>query len=68
MFNFDSKLENLADSALKKCESIFKQIDCNTEYNQQKVLKAFIDCKVSESHFNASTGYGYDDRGRDTLC
>lgn len=67
MFNFDSKLENLADSALKKCEPIFKKIDWNTEYNQQKVLKDFIDCKVSESHFNASTGYGYDDRGRDTL-
>ncbi len=38
-----------------------------TEYNQQKVLKAFIDCGVSESHFTASTGYGYGDRGREVL-
>ena len=56
MFNFDSKLENLADSALKKCEPIFKKIDWNTEYNQQKVLKAFIDCKVSESHLTPPRG------------
>ena len=37
------------------------------EYNQQKVLKAFVDCKVSESHFGITTGYGYGDRGRDKL-
>lgn len=38
-----------------------------TEYNQNKVLKAFIDCRVSESHFAGTTGYGYDDRGRETI-
>ncbi|MBE6753471.1 MAG: hypothetical protein E7559_03840, partial [Ruminococcaceae bacterium] len=37
------------------------------EYNEQKVLKAFIDCGIGESHFTTSTGYGYDDRGRDCL-
>lgn len=35
--------------------------------NQQKVLAAFHSQKVSDHHFNPSTGYGYDDEGRDTL-
>ena len=46
---------------------IFKHIDEITDYNQQKMLAAFIDSGVSESHFAASTGYGYGDGGRDTL-
>ncbi|MCI1965754.1 MAG: methionine gamma-lyase family protein [Oscillospiraceae bacterium] len=44
-----------------------EQIDQTTEYNQQKMLAAFIKNGVSESHFVASTGYGYGDRGRETL-
>ena len=35
--------------------------------NQKKVLEAFHSQKVSDHHFNPSTGYGYDDEGRDTL-
>lgn len=45
----------------------FSQIEEATEYNQCKMLKAFIDHGVSESHFAPSTGYGYDDRGRETI-
>lgn len=37
------------------------------EYNSLKVLKAFHDNNLSEVHFNATTGYGYDDIGRDTI-
>lgn len=37
------------------------------EYNQFKVMKAFADNRVSESHFIHTTGYGYDDAGRETL-
>ena len=47
---------------LKKAESEFKYIDEVTEYNQQKMLKAFIDNGVSENIFAESTGYGYGDR------
>lgn len=57
----------LSEKALKKCERQFLNIEEISEYNQQKVLKAFIDCKVSESHFLSTTGYGYNDRGRDKL-
>lgn len=49
------------------CEEKFKEIEKIKEYNQQKVLKSFIECEISESHFNGTTGYGYNDRGREKL-
>lgn len=45
----------------------FKKIDEIAEYNQMKVLKAMQKNRVSDVHFAASTGYGYNDIGRDTL-
>ena len=50
----------------KELEPIFKQIDEVCEYNSLKVLKAFQDNRISDIHFNQTTGYGYDDIGRDT--
>ena len=66
-FNFDENIERKADISLKICKDQFDYIDEIVEYNSGKVLKAFIDNKISESHFNPTTGYGYDDKGRDTL-
>lgn len=45
----------------------FKDIDERAEYNQLKVIKAMQDNRVSDIHFAATTGYGYNDLGRDTL-
>ena len=45
----------------------FLAIDENAEFNQMKVLKAMQDARVSDIHFAATTGYGYNDLGRDTL-
>lgn len=45
----------------------FEAIDEVAEYNQMKVLNAMQECKVSDIHFAATTGYGYNDLGRDTL-
>ncbi len=45
----------------------FEEIDRRAEYNQMKVLKAMQDNRVSDIHFAATTGYGYNDLGRDTL-
>ncbi len=45
----------------------FKEIDETAEYNQMKVIKAMQDNRVSDIHFAATTGYGYNDLGRDTL-
>ena len=67
LFNFDDKLIQLSDKALEMCQDSFKRISEIQEYNQQKMLKAFQNAGVSESHFCGSTGYGYDDRGRDIL-
>ena len=44
----------------------FARIDENAEYNQMKVIKAMQDNRVSDVHFAATTGYGYNDLGRDT--
>ncbi len=48
-------------------QSRFQEIDKTAEYNQMKVLKAMQDNRVSDIHFAATTGYGYNDLGRDTL-
>ena len=67
MFNVSKKIKDLSQKAMILCENEFKKFDEQTEYNQQKVLKAFVDNKVSETHFFGSTGYGYGDAGRDVL-
>ena len=45
----------------------FEQIDTVTEYNQLKVISAMQKCRVSAECFQGSTGYGYNDLGRETL-
>lgn len=67
MFNFDSRIEELSKKALESAKENFNYIDEITEYNQQKMLKAFIDKGVTESMFAESTGYGYNDRGREII-
>jgi cystathionine beta-lyase family protein involved in aluminum resistance len=66
-FEFSEKTNELSKIALKKAKEQFEIIDEITEYNQQRVLKAFINHGVCESHFVSSTGYGYGDRGREVL-
>ncbi|HIW74491.1 MAG TPA: methionine gamma-lyase family protein [Firmicutes bacterium] len=66
-FSVDDRLLALSERAMEEASAAFARIDRATEYNQQKVLAAFIDHRVSESHFVPTTGYGYGDRGRDTL-
>ena len=62
-FHIDPRIEKAAQKALKLCRESFLKIEEITEYNQQKMLAAFAKAGVSESHFAASTGYGYGDRG-----
>lgn len=63
----DDTLKELADNAEARCKEAFERVDEICAYNEQKVLSAFISCKVSEAHFKGSTGYGYGDRGREVL-
>jgi cystathionine beta-lyase family protein involved in aluminum resistance len=66
-FSFDSKIETAAKEAVSLCAPAFARIDEIAEFNGRKVLAAFINNRVSESHFAGSTGYGYGDRGREVL-
>lgn len=67
IFGIDEGILSLADRALKKCSSAFDRIEKVSEYNQNKVLKAFINNRIGEQHLVGTTGYGYGDVGRDAL-
>lgn len=66
-FEISNRIEELSGKALEKAKEAIESIDKITEYNQQKVLAAFIKNKVDETDFNTSTGYGYSDKGREKL-
>lgn len=66
-FNIEDKIYNAADKAMELCADKFAEIDRIQNYNQQKMLSAFHNAGVSESHFAASTGYGIGDKGRELL-
>ena len=51
----------------KQLKERFASIDETAEYNQMKVIRAMQECRVSDIHFAATTGYGYNDLGRDVL-
>lgn len=60
-------LHPLVKEVEKQTRSIHQEIDERIDTNQFRVLKSYQNHKVSDSHFIPSTGYGYDDMGRDTL-
>jgi cystathionine beta-lyase family protein involved in aluminum resistance len=60
-------LQPIVTEVEQQIKPIHEKIDERIDSNQFRVLKSFQDNKVSDSHFNPSTGYGYDDYGRDTL-
>ncbi|MGL4989841.1 MAG: aminotransferase class I/II-fold pyridoxal phosphate-dependent enzyme [Sarcina sp.] len=66
-YSLKDNVVNLYDKAMNDVDEYFKIYDDIREFNQLKVLKAFQDNRVSDSHFTNSTGYGYGDSGRDTL-
>jgi Cystathionine beta-lyase family protein involved in aluminum resistance len=64
-FKVSKKILDLGNTALKNISNEFEKIDYIAEYNQMKVLNAMQKNKLGQMHFNFSTGYGYDDEGRD---
>ena len=66
-FRFNEQTFELYNKALNDVNEVFEEYDKIREFNQLKVLKAFQEERVSESHFTNSAGYGYDDIGRDSL-
>lgn len=61
------KLRPIVKEVEQQIAEVHKEIDERIEINQFRVLQSFQNKRVSDSHFNPSTGYGYDDIGRDTL-
>ncbi len=66
-FNIDSRILKAAEAAEGEAAPYLEKIAVVQRYNQEKMQAAFMRAGVSESHFVATTGYGYGDRGRDVL-
>lgn len=60
-------VEQLAKQAEKDCKEQYEDINRMVEVNQKRVLDAFRQHRVSDSHFHSTSGYGYDDLGREVL-
>ena len=56
----------MAERAEARCEKRFREIERVAEQNTLRVMAAFQDQRVSDACFAGTTGYGYDDLGRDT--
>ncbi len=66
-FEIDRKVIEFCEKAEQAVTPMFKEIEKTAEHNQYKVLKAMQKNKLSDIHLSATTGYGYNDLGRDTL-
>lgn len=66
-FGTDAYIQELSHRAQALCGEAFARIEATEQYNAQKVLRAFMDARVSEADMQGTTGYGYNDRGRDKL-
>lgn len=62
-----NEIIKLVNSCEEECSDEFKKIDSVCELNSSKVLNSFHKNNVVESHFNSTTGYGYNDSGRDVI-
>lgn len=66
-FEVSDRVSAAAKNAVHTASAQFADIEACTEFNQQKVLSAFIRHRVDEADFGTTTGYGYGDRGREKL-
>ena len=66
-FPVSDELCALDERAREMCRGQCARLDEIRDYNQMKVLKAFTDCHIGANHLAGTTGYGYDDEGRDRL-
>ena len=64
---FSDRILNLANEAERELAPLFADIDAVSFANTQKIMNAFKEHRVSEAMFVPTSGYGYDDRGRDVL-
>ena len=67
LFGISKEVLAFSEEILYSLKKRFDEIDENAEYNQLKVVHAMQECSVSEACLSGTTGYGYNDLGRDTL-
>jgi cystathionine beta-lyase family protein involved in aluminum resistance len=67
VFEYDTDFWKLARQAEDSCRDQFNAIDEILAANQQKVITAFINRRVSTQHLSGTTGYGYGDAGREVI-
>lgn len=67
LFGISKRVLDFGNEILTSLEDRFRLIDETAEYNQLKVIRAMQECRVSEACLLGTTGYGYNDLGRDTL-
>ncbi len=66
-YNFTDEFLTICQRADQRASEAYKRAEEVASFNSMRVLKAFSDNGVSEAHLGYTTGYGYDDLGRDTL-
>jgi len=66
-YSLSDRVIDLDNKVFDKIQGPLKKIEETYRYNQLKVLSAFRDCRIREPHFAATTGYGYDDMGREAI-
>lgn len=66
-FGINESIIKITNMIEKEIVEIFEEIDAVKEFNQLKVIRAMQNNNLSDTHFNGTTGYGYDDRGREVL-
>lgn len=66
-FGLSDKVLEMSDKYENELKERFAELDKVAEYNQMKIVRAMQKHRISETHFAASTGYGYNDNGRDAI-
>ena len=67
LFGISTQVSNLANEIEEQYKEKYNEIDSVALYNQAKVLQAFKEANISQMHFGKTTGYGYNDVGREAI-
>lgn len=67
LLGINDKISSLSKKVEEKYKKVFDEVSNVSLYNQAKVLKAFKNAEISQVHFTKTTGYGYDDVGREAI-
>lgn len=66
-YGVSDRVYSMSLGAMNRVATVFSEIEQRKEINQLRVMQAFWNARISDTHFHASTGYGYDDLGREKI-